>query len=176
MGSLVPEVSQYFQRNHCRNQAGKAGDHLSAGGRCRWFLLGIPVCPSGSAVSLRGAPGWRGSPLCRYRQTWGHSRHSPYKSGTRPPCMFLRIRVVIHFVDSIKRRLAHALHPNVCKHDITVLNLVLGMVTVNFHTAAPFDKITFAKDTADDCQPAAWDNAFICEFNGNIFSHGDLRN
>jgi hypothetical protein len=29
--------------------------------------------------------------------------------------------------------------------------------------------ISFAEDCTDNSKPAAWDNAFICEFNGNIF-------
>lgn len=86
--------------------------------------------------------------------------------------MFLRIRVVIHFVDSIKRGFAHALHSNVCQHDITILDLVLRMDTVNLHSVAAFDKITFAEDCTDNSKPTAWDNTFICEFNGNIFSPG----
>ena len=78
-------------------------------------------------------------------------------------------------MDGIKRGLAHALHPNVCQQNIAVLNLVLGMVTANFHAVTAFDKITFAEDTANDSQSAAWDNTFICKFNSNIFFHDGLR-
>ena len=50
-----------------------------------------------------------------------------------------------------------------------LFSVILGMVTVNFHAVAPLDKITFAKDAANDCQPTALDNAFICKFSGNFF-------
>ena len=61
------------------------------------------------------------------------------------------------------------MHSNVCQHDIAILDPALRMVTVNLHSAAAFDKITFAEDCTDNSKPTAWDNAFICEFNGNIF-------
>ena len=51
-----------------------------------------------------------------------------------------------------------------------------GVVAVNLHAVAAFNKITFAKDAANDSQTSAWNNAFICKFNSNIFSHDDLRN
>lgn len=88
----------------------------------------------------------------------------------------VKIRVIIHFVYGIKRGFAHALHSNICQHDITILDLKLCMVTANFHAVAAFDKITFAKDCTDNCKSPAWDDAFICKFNSNIFSHGSLRN
>ena len=88
---------------------------------------------------------------------------------------FIKIRVVVHFMHGIKRGLAHALHADICKHDVTVLYLVLGMVAADFHVVAVLDEIALAKDRAHDSKPAAWDDALICKFNRDIFSHGDLR-
>jgi hypothetical protein len=75
----------------------------------------------------------------------------------------------------IKRGLAHALHADICQHDITVLYLMLGMVTVNLHVIAVFDEIALAKDCAHNSKPAAWNDALICKLNRDILSHGDLR-
>ena len=75
----------------------------------------------------------------------------------------------------IKRGLAHALHADICKHGVTVLYLVPGMVAADFHVVAVLDEIALAKDRARDSKPAAWDDALICKFNRDIFSHGDLR-
>lgn len=87
----------------------------------------------------------------------------------------IKIRVVIHFMHGIKRRLAHALHADICQHDITVLYLVLGMAAVDLHVVAVFDEIALAEDCACNSKPATWNDAFIYKLNCDIFSHGDLR-
>ena len=69
----------------------------------------------------------------------------------------------------IERGLAHALHADICQHNITVLYLMLGMVAVNFHVVAVFDEIALAKDCTHNSKPTAWNDVLICKLNHDIF-------
>lgn len=54
----------------------------------------------------------------------------------------------------IKRRFAHALHADICQHEITVLYLILGMAAIDLHVAVVVDETIFAKDCANSGKPA----------------------
>ena len=57
----------------------------------------------------------------------------------------IKLLVIINFLHSLIIRFAHAEHADVCKDDISILNLVLGTILSHIHVVKFFGEIVFAK-------------------------------
>ena len=81
---------------------------------------------------------------------------------------FVKVLIIVHFMDSFKIRFAHAKHSKVSEYNITILNLMLRPVGCHIHAVEFFDEIAFSKEGTHNSQTAGWDNAFICKLNNNV--------
>lgn len=93
---------------------------------------------------------------------FGRNAPSDAKSG------FVKVLVIVHFMDSFKVRFAHAKHSKISEYNITVLNLMLRPVGCHIHAIEFFDEVTFSNEGTLNSQTAGWDNAFICKLNNNV--------
>lgn len=75
-----------------------------------------------------------------------------------PKSILIEFLIIIELMDGITYRIAHTEHPNIGQKDVTIFDLVLGMVRCNIHAIAPFYKIALSKDSANHGQANSRNN------------------